>query len=198
MKTLRKLILFLGLGTLAACGNPVQTEVDKHADLAGYRTFAWQAPERSEVDDPILDSDLMDKRMRTAIVRSLEDQGYVYDEENPDFFVTYHTTTREKVRSSGFGTSVTMAQYHVQEDGSLLITPITPRRSYHYNSTTVREAPPPRSYNEAVVIVDIIDRKTETLVWRGWDEKRLTRKGFDRESVRKTVEEILSEFPVAG
>ena len=48
--------------------------------------FAWQAPERAEVRDPILDSDLMDKRMRTAVIRHLEDQGYVYDEENPDFW----------------------------------------------------------------------------------------------------------------
>ncbi len=198
MNTLRTLMFLALATTLTACGNPVQTEVDNHADLAGYRTFAWQAPERSDVDNPILDSDLMDKRMRTAIVRSLEDQGYEYDADNPDFYVTYHTSTRERVRNSGFGSSVTMAQYHVQDDGSLLITPITPRRSYHYSSTTVRDAPKPRAYDEAVVIVDIIDRESETLVWRGWDEKRLTRKSFDRDSVRKTVEEILAEFPVAG
>ena len=198
MKTLFRLLLVMSAATLAACGNPVQTEVDRHADIAGYRSFAWQAPEREEVRDPILDSDLMDKRMRTAIIRNLEDQGYVYDEENPDFLVTYHTTTREKLRSSSFGTQVSMAQYHVQDDGSLLITPITPRRSRYYSSTVVHEAPAPRSYEEAVLIVDIIDSESETLVWRGWDRKRLTRKRFDTKSVRKAVEEILSEFPVAS
>lgn len=198
MNTLSKLIILLTVATLAACATPVQTEVDTHADIAGYRSFAWKVPERDEVRDPILDSDLMDKRMRTAIVRHLEDQGFEYDEESPDFYVTYHTTTREKVRSSGFGTSVSMAHYHMQDDGSLLITPVTPRRSYHYSSTTVRDAPTPRSYEEAVLIVDIIDRESDSLVWRGWDKKRLTRKGFDRKSVRKAVEEILSEFPVAS
>lgn len=198
MKTFYRLLTVLAFGTLAACGNPVQTEVDKHADIAGYQSFAWKAPERGEVRDPILDSDLMDKRMRTAIVRNLEDQGFKYDEENPDFYVTYHTTTKEKLGRSGFGSSVSMAQYHVQDDGSLLITPLTPRRSYHYSSTTVREAPTPRSYEEAVLIVDIIDRESDSLVWRGWDKKRLTRKGFDRKSVRKAVEEILSEFPIAS
>ncbi len=198
MKALNKIIAIFAVTMLAACGNPVQTEVDQHADIAGYRTFAWKAPERAEVNDPILDSDLMDKRMRTAVIRNLEDQGYVYDEENPDFFVTYHTTTKDKVRNAGFGTQVSMAQYHVQDDGSLIITPLTPRRSYYYSSTTVREAPPPRSYEEAVLIVDIIDSESETLVWRGWDKKRLTRKRFDTKSVRKAVEEILAEFPVAS
>ncbi|NNF52595.1 MAG: DUF4136 domain-containing protein [Gammaproteobacteria bacterium] len=198
MKTLIKFLLVMTAGTLAACGNPVQTEVDRHADIAGYRSFAWQAPEREEVHNPILDSDLMDKRMRTAVIRNLEDQGYVYDEDNPDFLVTYHTTTREKLRGSGFGTHMSMAQYHVQDDGSLLITPITPRRSHYYSSTVIHEAPAPRSYEEAVLIVDIIDSESETLVWRGWDRKRLTRKRFDTKSVRKAVEEILSEFPVAS
>ncbi len=198
MKTLSKILLIAAAGTLAACGNPVQTEVDRHADIAGYRSFAWQAPERDEVRDPILDSDLMDKRMRTAVIRHLEDQGYVYDEEDPDFLVTYHTTTKEKVRDSAFGTQVSMAQYHVQDDGSLLITPLTPRRNHYYSSTVVQQAPAPRSYEEAVVIVDIIDSESETLVWRGWDRKRLTRKRFDTKSVRKTVEEILAEFPVAS
>lgn len=198
MKTLSNILAVLAIGMLTACGNPVQTEVDRHADIAGYKTFAWKAPERLEVHDPILDSDLMDKRMRTAVVRNLEDQGYVYDEESPDFLVTYHATTKDKVRSSGFGTRVSMAQYHVQDDGSLLITPLTPRRSHYYSSTTVQEAPAPRSYEEAVLILDIIDSESEVLVWRGWDKKRLTRKRFDTKSVRKAVEEILSEFPVAS
>lgn len=197
MKTIHKLILTLATFTLAACGNPVQTEVDRHADIAGYRTFAWQAPERTEVRDPVLDSELMDKRMRTAVIRQLEDQGYVYDEESPDFVITYHTTTREKLRSS-FGSEVSVARYEVRDDGSLLVTPLTPRRSHYYSSTVVREAPAPRSYEEAVLIVDIIDSSSEKLVWRGWDRKRLSPGRFDTRSVRKAVEEILSEFPVAG
>ena len=49
-----------------------------------------------------------------------------------------------------------------------------------------------------MLIVDIIDSESETLVWRGWDRKRLTRKRFDSKSVRKAVEEILSEFPIAS
>jgi len=198
MTIFRLAFITLAAGSLTACSNPVQTEVDRHADSAGYRTFPWQASERTEVRNPILDSALMDKRMRTAVIRHLEDQGYVYDEDSPDFLVTYHTTTRDKIRSGDFGGGVKVAQYQVHEDGSMIITPLTPRRTHYYSSTMVSDAPAPRSYQEALLIVDIIDSESETLVWRGWDKKRLTRKRFDTTSVRKTVEEILSEFPVAS
>ncbi len=198
MKVLNSALIAVVICTLAACGNPVRTEADHQADLAGYRTFAWQKPERSEVHDPALDSALLDKRMRVAVTRYLEDQGYVYDEQAPDFLVTYHTTSSEQVPTRGASTEMRMAHYSYRRDGSLIVTPLTPGSAYFESTTMTSDLSQPRSYKEATLILDIIDQESDTLVWRGWQSKRLARKKLDTKTVRKTVEEILAEFPLAS
>lgn len=136
--------------------------------------------------------------MRIAVTRYLEDQGYVYDEQDPDFFVTYHSTNSERPAPGGAAPELRMAHYSYRRDGSLIVTPLTPGPGYFEATTMTGDVSRPRFRDEATLILDIIDRESETLVWRGWQNRRLAGKKLDNKAVRKTVEEILSEFPAAG
>jgi len=164
---------------LSGCGPNIQTEKDPDADLTGYESFSWVAPEQNEVRDPVLDSELLEKKVRRAIESTLAARGFTPDEGDPDFYVTYHTASKEKLRSSGFDIGIGYSRFD-------------PRWGY----SAVFGPPDVESYEEAILIIDVIDAETDTLVWRGWETGRLSRDRFSEEAVERAVEDILSRYPL--
>lgn len=163
---------------LGGCGPNIQTESDPKADLTGYETFSWASPEKQEVRDPILDSELLAKKVKRAVEQSLVSRGFTPSETNPDFYVTYHTASKEKLRSSGFDVGIGYSRFD-------------PRWGY-----SAVFGPPADSYEQAILIIDVIDAKTDTLVWRGWESGRLSRERFSEDAVGRAVDDILSRFPL--
>jgi hypothetical protein len=58
-------------------------------------------------------------------------------------------------------------------------------------SNRFREVP----YREGTLIIDIIDRKEQRLVWRGWSEQSLEGVADFENSVSSRVWDILARFP---
>ncbi|CAN5139752.1 DUF4136 domain-containing protein [soil metagenome] len=164
---------------ISACGPNIQVEKDPTANLRDYDSFSWVAPEKQDVRDPILDSELLSKKVRRAIYQTLSSRGFEATETNPDFYVTYHTASKEKLRSSGFDVGIGYSRFD-------------PRWGY----SAVFGQPDVESYEEAVLIIDVIDAESDTLVWRGWETGRLSRDRFSEEAVARAVEDILSRFPI--
>lgn len=167
---------------VAACaGTGVKYEHDPDANLASYRSFAWLAPERADVQDPILDSDFLDRKVRDAVAITLIDRGYLSaPAREADFLVTYHTGKRERVESSGVSVGVGVHNRHSRHFGT----------SYGFMfGDDVRSRP------EGMLIIDIVERETGTLVWRGWRSTRLDQERFDGAQVLEQVRLILADFP---
>ncbi|MGH8495447.1 MAG: DUF4136 domain-containing protein [Gammaproteobacteria bacterium] len=165
---------------LCACGGPnIQVERDPDANLVEYESYSWVAPEQQDVEDPILDSALLSKKVERAIRATLDERGFEATETNPDFYVTYHTASKEKLRTTGFNVGIGYSRFD-------------PRWGY----AAVFGPPEVRSYEEAVLIIDVVDAETDTLVWRGWETGRLSRERFSAEAVDVAVEQILSRFPI--
>lgn len=176
----RRLLGLLGAALLgSACGPNIQVETDPSANLRDYDSFSWVAPEQQDVQDPILDSELLSKKVERAVQDTLSSRGFDSKEANPDFYVTYHTASKEKLRSSGFNIGIGYSRFD-------------PRRGY----AAVFGPPDVESYEEAILIIDVIDAESDTLVWRGWETGRLSRERFSDEAVAEAVEDILSRFPI--
>lgn len=182
MRRARFLTALLGslllAGSLAGCAAKPKVEYDRTANFDSFESFAWQEPDYGKVEDPILDSPLLGKKVREAAVATLQDAGFAFlqDAGGGDFLVTYHTA--EKQRHSGSGLSVGFA------------TGYWGRSSVIYTANTGRD-----SYEEGMLIIDIVNADTGNLVWRGWRGVRLNQTNFDDSNVREQVRLILSAFP---
>lgn len=171
------LLLILAVA-MAGCAAPVKTEHDDTAAFDRYQTFAWQVPEREEMDDPELDSEMLDRRMADVLTTALVAAGYSQaSESGPDFRVTYHVVERES-RDSGGGFSVGVG-------GS------------SGNVGTGISFGSGGGGRELNLILDVMDANSGDLVWRGWSGT--TRSVLnDADALRGLVDRILDAFPPEG
>jgi hypothetical protein len=161
------------------------TDFDRSADFYQYKTFAWG---KSEVDvsNPLYESDLIRKRIRHAVEEEFARRGIVKSNANPDFVVRYHTYTEEKERTTG-GTPYSYRYFPFR------FYPFLYGWGYAYPFV---DRPQTTEYTEGTLILDIIDRRSDELVWRGSvsgsvdDESRL------RKQIEKGIKAIMKKYPV--
>jgi hypothetical protein len=70
-------LLYLGVMLLAGCqSNALLRDYDPGRDFSAYRTWQWQEPPlRYQPDDPRLNNDLSNQRIREALAQALEARG---------------------------------------------------------------------------------------------------------------------------
>jgi hypothetical protein len=133
------------------------------------------------VHNPILDSDILDGRVRRSVENTLKGRGFneVATDANPDFLVTYHTASKQKIESTGpsFGFGIVDA---------------FPRG---FAAVAVPVGGNVESRDEGTLMVDVIDAKSKRLVWRGWTTGWLSQDNYTQEAVDSAVEQILDKFP---
>lgn len=193
------LVLAAALGA-AGCSARVDVTSDYNPEtnFSKLHTFAW-LPVAHETGDPRADSPILAGRIRRAVVSDLEDKGFrqVRPDEKPDFYVTYQAAIAEKVsvRSSpayagGFG----YAGYGYRGwAGRPWGGPV----GYVGTETTVKQ------YDQGTLILDVVDRERDDLIWRGSAQAKLqkndNRTSAERDEATKVVvRDILKDFPPKG
>jgi len=179
----RPLILGLALAglLLAGCSPRIYTEQDEQAHFDSYHSYAWLSPPPGKVRDPILDSQILEGRVRRAVEGNLKTRGYdeVQADAGPDFLVTYHTASKQKIESSG-------ASF------SFGVLDTFPRG---FGAVAVPLGPDVESRDEGTLMVDIIDGRSKRLVWRGWTTGWESQDNYTQEAVNSAVQQILEKFP---
>lgn len=187
LRRFRALILIvMAAGWLLGCATTPNVEYDDEVRFSEYRSFAWAPPEQGDVEDPVLDSGLLDRRVKRAVSSVLTDRGFEeVPPEEADFLVTYHTATRERVTSQNVRVHLTYGYgypYYPAWYGS----------RYYPHAPYSRES---RSYREGTLMIDIVDRDEERLIWRGWRSGEVRQSRYTEEQVLAQVRSILSDFP---
>ncbi|HET9680119.1 MAG TPA: DUF4136 domain-containing protein [Gammaproteobacteria bacterium] len=179
----RLILVAAAVALLAGCAPFVKTEYDAAANFSALDSFAWQAPERDKLEDPILDSPLMDEKVQAAVISTLTARGYERTRaENADFLVTYHTVRQLEEVPGGVHTGFGFYYgpwwgYRAPFGSTIIVT----------NDSDTYEA--------GVLIIDIVNARTDELMWRGWRSKGLNQDNFSPEGVAEIVTEILAQFP---
>jgi hypothetical protein len=172
---------------LAACATNIRSEHAPGAMLTNYQTFRWKMPKTKhrKVKNPILDSGILDERVKHAVINVLLSRGYTQARpgEQPDFIITYHTTSKQTLKSQGFYPDFGFTYGYPFGFGGIF----TPFPSYGGENVETQE--------EAALILDIIDAKSGRLVWRGWQTEALTQGNFSKQQVQQSIRKILKQFP---
>ncbi len=165
------MLLWLAVG----CGSTTQvfTDYDRDAHISGYQTFGWLSPLSIEArNNPLYYNELNDKRIKNAVAVQLESRNYTYSED-PDIMIHYHIIIEDKtvMRTDPYG--------------------------YYYGPYWMRSEISVYEYQEGTLIIDLMDAKTDNLVWRGWITNFLKNRDPEKmeESINNAVRMIFAEYP---
>jgi hypothetical protein len=171
------LIFVLVLCLVSRCSPQiiVHHDYDTSYELADFKTYNWGNKKDVESQkNPRYYSELNDKRIKSAVNNELNLRGYMLAETFPELLVHYHI---------------------VVDDRSVLVTE---PYGYVYGLFWEQLETHIYSYREGTLIIDVIETKTNELVWRAWAaapvENLDTPKKIDV-IVKKAVSKMFREFP---
>lgn len=144
---MKRLLIILLPALLAGCSQQVRvySDYDPDYDLSTYKTFDWgQKINIEEGRNPLHYNELNDKRIKSAVEEEMSLRGYELTSENPDLILHYHIIVENQ--------SVVATEPH----------------GYHYSPYWMRLETNIYSYKEGTLILDLMDKKTSNLIWRGW------------------------------
>lgn len=144
------------------------------ADLAGYRTFTWGQQDRFSTGDPRLDNnEIFRARVRRAVERELAGRRLESGPaETADVILHVHAHIDQRIESRS-----------IDRD----LGPCAPG------------ACGPYVYEAGTVLIDLVDRRTNRLAWRGWAEGSLDAVIDDQarleQAIDQAVAKILARLP---
>lgn len=152
-KTAAAALVLVALAAPAAA-QKVYVDYDRSVDPSGYKTFAWAEtpPTSLEANYPLVHSFI-----KNSIEYELTGAGLTEDDDDPDLYVTYHTSSSEAlqlmVTSFGYGYGPGWGW--------------DPFWGMSAGASSVQA----NTYEKGTLIVDIWDARTKQAVWRGTASK---------------------------
>jgi hypothetical protein len=170
IKNLIILLLIVFLGSCTTSNVAVRSDYDRQANFRAYSTYAIVA-DKQKSNDPILGSELNQKRFAQALNIEMKARGYTPVEEDADLLISFQTDAKDK-------------QYTVNNNNWGYW------RWYGNNTAQTRQ------YEENRIIINMVDAKTKELVWQGWAVGQLNDRKKDRDTIfREVVYRIMQEYP---
>lgn len=172
------------VGALAGCSSvSVDRDYDAAFDFSSLKTYAWQHEEQPETGVPKIDNDLNDNRIRKAIEADLNGKGIQQVEKSEaDFLMAYFMDFQQRIDGSGSTVSFGVGQSSAGRAGSV---------GWNSGSTI-------SDYEEAQLMIDILDPESEETIWRGRGRRRSSGSSKPEkitERVNDAVTRILKKFP---
>jgi hypothetical protein len=156
----RRLTVAVLLAAVAAgCATMnVSSHVERGLDFAKYRSFAWGSPDTLPTGDPRLD-------------------------KNPYFQDHMIGAVEKGLAARGFqlvapGTADLLVHYHANVSERIDIDRLDRQRGYQ----SVIE------WEAGTLVIDIVDARTNTVIWRGWAQQRLDNILQDQDGMAKAIQ----------
>ena len=152
----------------------VNSYVGRDLDLRRYHTYAWAPADSFSTGDPRLDNNtFFIERVQRAVDGHLREKGFEPARDGqPDFVVHYHARVEQRLDSRE-------------------LRPGEPR----CESVECR----PFVYDAGTLLIDLVDPRSNQLLWRGWAERGLEGVIDDQTWMDATVDDavtrIMKRFP---
>ena len=192
-------LMVLMLSGLSACTSyNYYTAAINKTNMSGYHTFAWMPPNSG---DQKTTNSIADAKIKDAATADLVAKGLRLSQHNPDLVITYTTTVGRGTRTNyyspyyggwgwggfgwggwGWGGGWGYRGYYNAFGGPF----------GYYGGLTYAEK---EHYKEGTLIIDMIDRRTRRIVWRGFGVGEVhnnPQKTID--DLPKVVDGVLNQF----
>lgn len=179
--------------SLSSCSREVKTQkvnVNKEISLKEYKTYAW-LPAGDTTGNSFPVDPTLSQAVRSKVNQELRQKGYSLNTSNPDLLVLVHTNYNKKANFN------TLPNSYAYYGPGFFTGPWNNEYYSNYNQigyidgSNVGMA----QYTEGTVVIDLIDRKSRKVVWRG----NASAPGYDRNDAQheivKNINEIFEQFP---
>ena len=179
------LLIVVATLAFASCATvSVRTEHDPRTSLTNYRTYAW-APRPKHGIQP---SPGIRAQIESSLDQGLAAKGYTKS-ANPDFYIVYHITRTEQVQVSqytdwGYTGRGYHGGYSYRASGYYSLWPNYP---ISYAQVT--------RYTEGTLIVDFVDAKTTTSIWRGTATGTVGSAQSNQRKIDEAIRKMLESIP---
>jgi hypothetical protein len=169
---MRRLALVFAITVaIAGCASmTVSSHIERGVNFTDFVTYDWGPPDNLPVGDPRLDNNpFFNDYLQGAVEKSLAKKGFVRAVSGtPDLLVHYHASVNER-----------MDVYEVDN-----------RYGYCYQDCQ----PQVSSYEQGTLIIDIVDSKTNKVVWRGWAQDTMNGVIDNQARLEKQVDEGVTKM----
>jgi hypothetical protein len=181
------------VSVLSACSSyNYYTAAANKTNLSGYRTFAWAPMKRDSGKQWRPLTEIGNGKLKESAKTALLQKGLTINEQNPDLLVGYATVTGRGTKINYYYSPMYGGYY-----GGFGYGWYRPfgYGYYGYGFPNYGGAYPARvAYKEGTIIIDLIDPKTNTLVWRGYGVGELHDPKTTLREIPKVVEGIIKQL----
>jgi hypothetical protein len=182
------MLVAASMTTLSGCSTArISAEQDKNISFNTYHTFAWLPPDQKDLQTNITVRNQADA-IQGAVDRELEIRGMLPDTSAPDLLVRYYIGTHDHTT------------YHNEPVYSYAMSrPFFWGRRMWYGGGSYYPVYN-RSYQTVVrdgtLSVDVIDRKTNNVIWRGVSEERVDDLASMTAGISQNTRAIFEKYPI--
>lgn len=177
--------------TLAGCGVQSYVEKDPSVNLNNYKTFSWIHEGDSKRADSKPYKDFQETNLMAVISEELEKNGMRQVKSNPDVLVDYDIMIENDVRERS-------ESVYSRPQVRYFYNPYTRRvNSVYYPSRYMGENSYAVPYKSGTITINMVDTKTNKLIWQGWAETEVGNKRIQRDDMEKIVKAIFKKLDVA-
>jgi len=189
---------------LVSC-SPVQvySDYDRTADFTKYKSYAWLHRSDS-IHNYFYDNEIIERNVKNYVNDEMAKRGYTLDVKNPDLLMEYHITSKMKTYTvSNPIYNNNMMGYQPAYGMNNGMYGYNTARPYGYNNTPYYQSSQPMgyqqqqvTYDEGTLLVDVIDRKLNQLIWRGWSVGTLTDEAALESELSGDIHKIFKNYPI--
>lgn len=178
-------ILFLLVMTAGCASMTVDSHYNPAVDFSLYKSYSWLHDVDNPGDDVRINNPLVINSVRSAVDDELQSRGLEKtSREKADFLVVWFGAIEQVLKTENINHFYRQYGY-----GTLYQDP------YWNSSPTVASR---KEYEQGQLIIDIVDRRTNKLMWRGTAKNKIvpdqTEEGA-KKNLKKAVKKILENFP---
>ena len=170
----RVFVVFLAVSFINCSTLSVNTDYDESLTFSGLKTYFWLPVPRKLKDDPRVDWETLDLRVKRAVDEVLSEKGFSrLTSGKPDFLVVYNVTLDRRVIATTLDTTHTGSR---------------PPGWASFN------------YEEGTLILNILEAETRKLMWQGRAQDEVSfvaNPERKQKRISKAVRLMLENFPPA-
>jgi hypothetical protein len=179
-KTFLTVLLFSAALT-SAFGSSTKSDYQKDFDFSRLHTFSFKTERDSR--DRLATNTIEAQRILKALTVQLEENGFTQASDSPDFIVAFYSRVKEKteINSTGFGYGPGWGWGYG----------IPYRNRWRWGRGPDIST---YTYTQGCVMADIIDSKTQELVWRGVVKDTVNGIGQSEKQVNSAAKDLIQRF----
>jgi hypothetical protein len=168
----RLMTLALGAMALAGCATMnVSSHVRAGVDFTRYRTFDWGPADALPTGDPRLDKDPFFKdHLAGAVEKQLAARGFERSaSDSPDLLIHYHASIDRRLNVFGVDRE---HGYCFDEECRAWVN----------------------DYEAGTLVLDLVDPRTNRVVWRGWAQDSVEDMLNDRDRMAQKIDQAVAQM----